>query len=66
MKRKLKWVIEVSVDPLWVADGFEFTKDNVQDHVRQMIRYATGEEVKARVLKAPAKKIIRKLQGYAN
>lgn len=59
---KFKWTIEIEVDPIWVADGFDLNEENVQDRVWKMLPYALGHEFKAKVLKAPPKKLIEETQ----
>lgn len=61
---KLKWTIEISVDKIWVADGFDCTDDDALDMLANRLRSANiGTELKARVVKRPAAKIVAKLQG---
>ena len=62
---KLKWTVGFSVDKSWVADGFDLTDDRALDMLSGDLRYANiGTELGAKVIKAPDKKLIRKLQGY--
>ena len=62
---KLKWTVEFSVDKSWVADGFDLTDDRALDMLSGDLRYANiGTELGAKVIKAPDKKLIKKLQGY--
>ena len=62
---KLKWIIEFSVDKCWVEDGFDLTNDRALDMLSNDLRFANiGTELKAKVIKAPDKKLIRKLRGY--
>ena len=64
--KKYKWIIEITVDKTWVADGFNLTKDRVNDEVRKMLPYALGYEVSARVLASPPPFEIAKEQGYSS
>lgn len=61
---KFKWMVEITVDETWVADGFDLTKDRAQEMVAKTLPYATNSEIKARVISTPDKKLIRKVQGY--
>lgn len=69
--RKLKWVIEISVDSSWVAHGFnmkefEGLKGNsaATERVKALLPWSDDGEISARVLKAPETDKIKKLQGY--
>ncbi len=55
---KLKWTmkVSVSVDSSWVADGFEATKERMEEAMK----------VSVKILSKPDKKKIRKIQGYKN
>lgn len=62
--------IEIEVDRVWVADGFELTPDRLNRMLARMIEYelgyATPDEVFARgsVTAAPSADAIRAAQGY--
>ena len=58
-----KWTIEIEIAECWVADGADLTDDQVQDMIETRFGFATSDEVKARVIKAPPKAAIRKAQG---
>jgi methyl coenzyme M reductase subunit D len=64
------WKIEITlkVDDSWVADGFDASEriEEIEDLMTNMLPYAYEHEVQAKVkiLKAPAKEAILKLQGY--
>lgn len=64
-RRKLKWVIQIEVDPLWVADGFDMDDDGALDMLSCRLGYASTAELGARVLKRPAAKIVSGLQSGA-
>ena len=66
MKEKmLRWTVEFSVAESWVADGFDLTTERALDMLANDLRYAnTGTELDARVVKAPNKNTIKKIQGY--
>jgi hypothetical protein len=61
---KFKWTIEFEVTESWVEDGFEITEERALDMLANALPYAYGSELKAKVVKAPAKDLIRKTQGY--
>lgn len=61
---KLKWKIEVEVDSTWVEDGFDITDDRINQLLQMALPYAHGSEVSGKVIEAPDKSVIRKLQGY--
>lgn len=62
--KKVKWTIQVEVDEVWVADGFDFNQDCCQKVADNLIDYAYPEEVSVKVIKAPPTAKIRKIQGY--
>lgn len=65
MKRKLKWTVVFSVDPDWVADGFDLDDFRALTMLANDLSSAHIElELDAKVIKAPSAKLIRKLQGY--
>lgn len=64
---KFKWVVEFTIDPSWVADGFDLTKERAIDMLATDLMYANPKtELGARIIKAPNKADIRKAQGYDN
>ena len=63
-KKKLKWVVEFSVDPSWVADGFELTDECAVNMLQGTLSWAYEHELGARVIKSPSQKEIKRLQGY--
>ena len=66
MTKKFKWIVEIEVDVLWVADGFNLDNDRASEMVRKELPYAYTSEVTAKVLKAPHVADIMKVQGYDN
>ena len=64
--KKLTWTVTISVDESWVADGFELTNDNIDDHLTSILPYAHYWEIDNKVIKSPPKAAIRKLQGYTD
>lgn len=64
-KRKLKWVVEFSVDRVWVEDGFDLTQERALDMLAHDLTFAyIDDELEAKIIKAPDPKEIRKIQGY--
>lgn len=63
--KKFKWVVEIEVDEVWVADGYEANADRVKDAIMEYsLGYAYDSEVNVKILKAPTKKSIAKAQGF--
>jgi len=58
--------IKVSVADSWIADGFNMNErlEDLEDHVRSMLPYAYGHEVKvkAKILKHPVYEVLNQLQ----
>jgi len=63
-KNKLTWIVEISVDRSWVADGFELDDERAQSMACKTLPYAYNFEIEARVLRSPNPKLIKCLQGY--
>ncbi len=61
-----KWTIEVVVDPIWVADGFDLTPERAQRMLRRELDFAHEHEVTATVTEAPDPDAIAVEQGYAS
>lgn len=61
---KLKWVVEIEVDSVWVADGFDPDNDQLHEMVCTHLAHASFDEIKTKILKRPADSQIAKLQGY--
>jgi hypothetical protein len=63
-----KWKIEVTlaVEDSWVADGFDATKEIMEERLKELLPYAYSFEfkVRAKVIEAPPKQKIKELQGY--
>lgn len=64
LPKKFKWVVEFEVDQTWVEDGFELTDAMARSMIQEKLGYAFPFETDARVVKAPDKKEIHKVQGY--
>lgn len=61
---KFKWVVEFEVDETWVTDGFDLTDERALQMLQDDLSFAYEHELRAKVLKAPDAKLIRKAQGY--
>jgi hypothetical protein len=62
--KTFKWVVEFEVTETWVADGFNITDQKAMSMMEKALPFASGAEFKAKVIKAPAAKLIRITQGY--
>ena len=62
--KKLKWIVELSVDQSWIADGFNLTKERAHSMLAHDLCYAYDYELKAKIISAPSDKEIAKLQGF--
>lgn len=68
-KKRFIWKLEVelSIDPMWVADGFEATPGRIKELLEEkLLDYAYGHEkiIKVKTLEAPEQSRIRLEQGY--
>lgn len=64
-KKFFKWTVEFEVDEIWVADGFELTEERALEMLAHDLGWADmGTELKAKVIKSPSPKAVRKAQGY--
>lgn len=61
---KFKWTVEIEVDEVWVADGFDLDDERMNDIMLEHLSYATSSEVKCKVVKSPTVSSVRKAQGY--
>lgn len=66
MENGYTWVVKVTVDQVWVADGFELDADRARDMVLADLGYARDWEVEVEVIEAPGPARIRKEQGYTD
>jgi hypothetical protein len=65
MTTKFKWTVEIEINPIWVADGYEATPMRIKDAILNYdLGYAMESEVRVKAIKSPPKKDIRKAQGY--
>ena len=63
-KKFFKWAVEIEINEVWVADGFEVTAERIQELIQEAIGYAYDHESRVRVIAAPDPEEIRKAQGY--
>jgi len=59
------WTVEIHIDPIWVADGFDLDEARLEGMLMLDLDCARGHEVGGKILKAPDPKEIRAEQGYA-
>ena len=64
MAKRFKWTIRFSVDPSWVADGFELTTKRAKEMLANSIPFAYNDEFAAHVVSKPDRCEIRRVQGY--
>jgi hypothetical protein len=57
------WTVKISVDEVWVADGFDLTKERITEMVESDLCYAIPGEVECEVIEAPDPKEILEKQG---
>lgn len=62
--RKFKWTVEFEVDEIWVADGFDLDDERALSMLNNDLRFASTQELGAKVIKSPDSSEIRKAQGY--
>jgi hypothetical protein len=62
--KKFKWTVEFEVAECWVADGFDLTDERAHDMLSRDLGWASGHELKARVVKYAPGADVAKAQGY--
>jgi hypothetical protein len=60
------WIVRISAEPRWVADGLEFTRERVEDMLLSQFGWISGSDLRGWVLVAPSAKRIRAEQGYSD
>ena len=66
MAKPFTWVVQFTVDPIWVANGFAISDARALDMLAGACSYATiGTELSAKVLHAPSALRIAREQGYS-
>ena len=58
-----KWVVAFYVADTWIRDGFDLTDERAKEMLAHDLDFARDDELKARVISAPAKGVIRDLQS---
>lgn len=58
----LTWTVQFSVDPSWVADGFNLDDERAHLMIQNDLGYAYPSETAAKVIKSPSEKLIAGLQ----
>ncbi len=62
--KRFKWVVEIEIDELWVADGYEATAERIQEAILcRSLGWAQDHEVKVKQVSSPKKADIAKAQG---
>lgn len=64
MRKFLKWTVVVSVDPSWVADGFDLTSQRAKAMLAKTLPFANNTEIGAKVVQRPDRNKVAKLMGY--
>jgi hypothetical protein len=64
MSRKFTWTVKITVDETWVADGFDLTKDRLEQMIGHDLSYACSTEYSGKILKSPDDRFMAKAQGY--
>jgi hypothetical protein len=63
--KRFTWTVQFTVNPVWVADGFDLTDERALDMLANDLSYANiGTELDAKVLTAPDPDEIAMEQGY--
>lgn len=60
------WLVQVTVDPVWVADGFNLNDDTAREMVGNWLSHAHGSEYDAKVMFTPDIARIAKEQGFSS
>lgn len=63
---KFVWTIQIEVDEVWIADGYNLTKDRAIYMVLSDLSSATSDEVCVKVLSKPSNSSIANAQGYSS
>ena len=62
--KKFTWIVEFTIDPSWVADGFELTEERAKEMIENELPHSYFHETSVRIIKAPREDLIKKEQGY--
>jgi hypothetical protein len=63
--RRFRWVVEFAIDSSWVADGFEIDDERAHEMLAKAVPYAFNTEIEAKVISAPTREHVARVQGYA-
>lgn len=63
--KRYTWTVQITIDPVWVADGFNITNERAHDIIAHALPHANGHEFSAKVLSAPDPMQIKCEQGTA-
>ena len=58
----MKWIAEINVSDICVRDGFTLTEEHLKDMVLNDLSFATEDEIEVRILEAPLRSAIKKVQ----
>jgi hypothetical protein len=59
-----RWTVEIQVHETWVEDGADFTDNRLHDMLVRRFGWATGNELRARVLTRPDDAAVATAMGY--
>ena len=57
-----KWVAEISVDKIWIEDGFDLTEKCLHEAVTKLLPYAYKDEFSVRIVRAPPEALLKGLR----
>lgn len=63
--RRFTWLVEIDIDPVWVADGFDATNERAERWLANDLKLARGGEYAANVVSRPSDAAIAAEQGFA-
>ena len=61
--KKYQWVVEITVDETWIADGWDLTEERLSDMISSQLRYAYSHEYSGKILKKPTKRELNKARN---
>jgi hypothetical protein len=61
---RFTWTVAITVDKIWVEDGFNLTPERLKDMVQSDLDFATEDEIEVAILSATSPAAIRLIQGY--
>jgi len=64
---KFRWIVEIEVDEIWVADGFNLDRERLINMLGNELSFAVPEqEFNGRIITAPSEDEIMFAQGYGS